>query len=101
VLRARADMNELLRVLGFAAAPLAVGLLLFVPGLDFGIGALALALFFGASLIAVQSATDAPPGKVLLATAAGFAVFVAIESLLVQGDPWKTISQNIFLFAPR
>lgn len=101
ILRARADMNELVRVLGYAAAPLALGLLLFVPGLDMGIGVLSLALFFVMSFLAVQSVTDASAGKALTATAAGFAVFYLLESLLVQGEGWKTISQNVFLFAPR
>ena len=38
VFRARADMQELVRVMGFAAAPLALGVLMFIPVLDFGIG---------------------------------------------------------------
>ena len=102
VFRARADAQELVRVLGFATAPLVVGILMFVPGLDMGLGIVAIALFFGASFIAVQSATDAPAGKALVATAAGFAAWALIESALVQGnEPWKTIAQNIFLFAPR
>lgn len=101
VFRSRADVNELVRVMGFATAPLVIGLLLFVPGLDMGIGILAVGMLFGTSLVAVQSATDAPAGKVLVAVAAGFAVWALIESALVQGDPWKTISQNIFLFGPR
>lgn len=101
VFRARADVNELVRVVGFATAPLALGILVFIPGLDFGIGALAVGLFFGTSYLAVQATTDAPPGKTLVAVAAGFAVWAVIESLLVQGDVWKTMSQNIFIFAPR
>jgi hypothetical protein len=75
--------------------------LLFVPGLDMGIGLLAVTMFFAMSFLAVRSVTDASAGKALIATAAGFAVFFLLESLLVQGDAWKTISQNVFLFAPR
>lgn len=102
VFRARADVNELVRVMGFATAPLAIGILVFIPGFDLGIGVLAIAAFFGASLIAVQSVTDAPSGKAFVATAAGFAVWALVLSLLVQGDePWKTMAPNIFIFAPR
>ncbi len=102
VFRARADINELIRVMGFATAPLAIGILLFVPGFDLGIGVLAVGTFFGASFIAVQSVTDAPSGKALVATAAGLAVWALVLSLLVQGDePWKTMAPNFFVFAPR
>jgi hypothetical protein len=101
VFRARADLNELVRVVGFATAPLAIGILIFIPGFDLGIGVLAIAGFFGASYIAVQSATDAPSGKALVATAAGFAVWALVLSLIVQGDAWKTVAPNIFVFAPR
>ena len=38
VFRARADVNELLRVMGFATAPLALACGMVIPGLDYGIG---------------------------------------------------------------
>jgi hypothetical protein len=96
VFRARADINELLRVMGFAAAPLALGLLFFIPAIGFGIAIAVLALFFGAHLIAVQSATDADAGKVLIATAAGFAVWVIVLGLLSGDD--STWTPNIFIY---
>ena len=83
VFRARADVNELVRVMGFAAAPLALGVLIFIPGLDYGLGLAALALFFGTTVLAVQTATDAPAGRVLVANAAGFAVWAIVLALLV------------------
>lgn len=83
VFRARADLNELVRVMGFASAPLALTLLMFIPGIDFGVGLAALALFFGANLVAVQTVTDADAGRVLVATAAGFAVWAIVLGLLV------------------
>ena len=39
IFRARADVNELIRVMGFAMLPLALGFLMFIPGLDYAIGA--------------------------------------------------------------
>jgi hypothetical protein len=96
VFRARADINELLRVMGFAAAPLALGLLFFIPAIGFGIAFAVLALFFGAHLIAVQSATDADAGKVLIATAAGFAVWAIVLGLLSGDD--STWTPNIFIY---
>ena len=82
VFRARADVNELIRVMGFATAPLALSLLMFIPGLDFGIALTSIALFFGATVIAAQTATDAPAGRVLVSCAAGFAVWAVILGLL-------------------
>jgi hypothetical protein len=81
VFRARADVNELVRVMGFATAPLALTILMFIPGLDFGIGLAATGLFFATTVLAVQSATDAPAGKALVATAAGFAVWAIFLGL--------------------
>jgi hypothetical protein len=84
--RARADVNELVRVMGFATVPLAVGLLLFIPALEFGVGLVVLALFFGTTVIAVQSATDAPAGRTLVSVAAGFFVWAVVLSLFVSDD---------------
>lgn len=83
VFRARADVNELVRVMGFGMLPLALSLFIFIPGLDFGIGVASLALLFGVTMIAVQSATDAPAGHVLAANGAGFAVWAIVLGLLV------------------
>ena len=99
VFRARADVNELIRVMGFAAAPLALTIGMVIPGLDYGIGLAALGLTFGSTLIAVQSATDAPAGKALIATAAGFAVWVIVVQLFV--GTTNTYAPGIFIFAPR
>lgn len=86
VFRARADVNELVRVMGFAAAPLALTVLMFIPGIDFGIGLAATALFFATTVLAVQTATDAPAGRALVATLAGFAVWAIVLGLLTTKD---------------
>ena len=83
VFRARADLNELIRLMGFATVPLALGLLMFIPEVDWGVGLLAVALFFGLTTIAVQSATDAPAGRALAANAAGFAIWAIVLGILV------------------
>lgn len=96
VFRARADINELVRVMGFAAAPLALGVLVFIPHFEMSIGLTSLVLFFGATMIAVQSATDAPAGRVLLASGAGFFVWAAILALFV-GDE-NAYAPGYFIF---
>lgn len=94
--RARVDPNELVRVMGFAVAPLALGVLMFIPGIEFGVALTAVALFFGATVIAVQSATDAPAGRVLAACGAGFLVWAVVLGLLVNDD--NAFAPGIFVF---
>jgi hypothetical protein len=69
---------------------------MFIPGVDFGIGLAAVALFFGTTTIAIQSATDAPAGRVLVANAAGFAVWSIILGLLVTSS--HTWAPGFFIF---
>jgi hypothetical protein len=83
VFRAQADVQQLVRVMGLAAAPLALSVLMFIPAADFGIGLASIALFFGLSTIAVQSATNASAGTVLVCNAAGFAVWAIVLGFLV------------------
>jgi hypothetical protein len=96
LVRARVDVNELVRVMGFAAAPLGVGVLMFIPAIEFGVALTAVALFFGATVIAVQTATDAAPGRVLAACGAGFLVWAVVLGLLV-GDE-NAYAPGIFVF---
>ena len=86
VFKAQADMMQLVRTMGLAAAPLALSVLMFIPGLDFGIGLASLALFFGLTTIAVQATTTASPGAVLVANVAGFAVWAIVLGLLITGS---------------
>lgn len=83
---ARVDVNELARVMGFAAAPLALGVLMLLPEVDFAVGLTAVVLFFGSTFLAVQSATDAPPGRALAATAGGFLVWALVLCLFVTDE---------------
>ncbi len=94
--RARADINELVRVMGFAALPLALGVLMFIPQLDFAIGLTVVALFFGTTCIAVQSATDAPAGRSLVAVAAGFLVWAIVLTLFVSSN--NIYAPGFFIF---
>jgi hypothetical protein len=97
VFRARVDLNELVRVMGFAAAPLALGIVMFLPEIEFGVALAAVALFFGTTFIAVTSVTDAPAGRVLAATAAGFLLWAALLGLFVN-DFDNPLAPGIFLF---
>jgi hypothetical protein len=83
VFRARVDLNDLIRVMGFATAPLALGLLMFIPVITFAVGLTAIALLVGTTVIAVQSVTDAPAGRVLASVGAGFVLWAVMLSLFV------------------
>jgi len=86
VFRAQADIQQLARTMGMAAAPLALSVLMFIPVLDFGIGLASLALFFGLTTFAIQSSTSASAGQVLVCNAAGFAIWAIVLGLLVTKD---------------
>ena len=82
VFRARAYVEQLLRVMGLAAAPLALMGLTFIPGLSLGVGLAALGLTFGLTTLAIKSATTADYAQVLAANFLGFCVWTAALSLL-------------------
>ncbi len=107
IFRQRAYVEQLLRVMGLAAAPLALMGLMFLPGilpsglgvdgLSFGIGLAALALTFGLTGIAISSVTTADPAQVLVANATGFLVWAAVLSLLA-GSGSEPNAPGIFLY---
>jgi hypothetical protein len=96
VFRDDADWQEMLRTMGMAAAPLAISVLMFIPGIDIGIGLASIALFFGLTTIAIQAVTPANPARVLVANLAGFAVWAIVLGLLVTSDNY--LAPGIFLF---
>lgn len=97
VFRERADGYQLLRTMGMAAAPLALSLLLVIPGFNFGLGLASVALFFGLTTIAIQSVTTAEPAKVLIANAVGFAVWAVVLTMLVDFESRSYWAPGIFI----
>ena len=95
VFRAQADIQQLVRTMGMAAAPLALSVLMFIPALDFGIGLASLALLFGLTTFAIQASTSASAGQVLVCNAAGFAIWAIVLALLVGSDSF--FAPGIFL----
>lgn len=95
VFRERADLQQLVRTMGMAAAPLGLSLFILVPGLGFGLGLASVALFFGLTNIAIQSVTTAEPAKVLTANAAGFAIWAVSLTMLV--DSRTYMAPGIFI----
>ena len=91
-----ADWQQMLRTMGLAAAPLALSVGIFIPGVDFGVGLASIAFFFGLTTIAIQATTPANPAKVLVANVAGFAIWGIVLGLLVTADTW--LAPGVFLF---
>ncbi len=96
VFRARVDLNDLIRVMGFAALPLAFGLLMFIPMLEYAIGITAVALMFGTTVLAVQTVTDAPAGRALAATGGGLLLWTIMLALFV-GER-NAYAPGVFIF---
>jgi hypothetical protein len=94
--REEADWQQMLRTMGMASIPLAISVVMFIPGLDFGIGLASIALYFGLTTIAVQSVTPADPARVLVANLAGFAIWAMVLGLLVTSD--SVFAPGFFVF---
>lgn len=96
VFRARAYVEQLLRVMGLAATPMALMGLMFIPGVSFAIGATSLALTAALTNVAVKSVTTADNAQVLIANAFGFFVWSAALTLLASAV--EPHAPGIFLF---
>ncbi len=91
-----ADIQRMVRSCSFATIPLIIGVLLFIPGINIGVGIAVLGLFFLLMDIGIQVSVDAQPGHVIVATFAGFIVFCLVLSLLVTKD--NGLAPGVFLF---
>jgi len=100
IFRERAYVEQLLRVMGLAASPLALMGLMFIPGLSLAIGLASLALTFGLTNIAIRSVTTADPARVLVANLLGFFVWCAALTLLSSASATSVTphAPGIFLF---
>jgi len=98
VFRERADLQQLVRTMGMAAAPLALSILMFIPGIDFGIALISVTLLFGLTHVAIQTTTTADTARVLAANVAGFAVWAVVLTLLVSDTTY--LAPGIFISNP-
>jgi len=80
------EIAPMLRAAGFACAPLALGLLMVIPGISFGIGILAIGAWAVSTHTALRRATGVEGGSLVLANAAGFGVWAIVMSLLATGS---------------
>lgn len=84
--RLQVDLQSLIRVMGYAAIPLAISLLMFIPGIWPVFSLTSLALLFVMMIYAVQSVSNADSKQVIIAVTVGFAVmclvlgFIALQT---------------------
>ena len=76
------EIEPMLRAAGFACAPLALGLLMVIPGISFGVGIMALGAWAVSTHTALRRATGVEGGALLLANVAGFGLWAIVMSLL-------------------
>lgn len=96
VFKASADLQSLIRTMGYGAAPLALSLLMFIPVLYPVFALVPLALLFVMSIYAVQSVTNADSTQVVIANTAGFAVMVLVLSIVAFSGDSSIIGAGIF-----
>ena len=78
--------ERLLRCAGFGAMPAAMGVLMIVPAVSFGVGLFAVGAWMLLTQIAIERAVGMGGASVILANAAGFAAWAVGMSLLSTGS---------------
>ena len=76
--RVQVDLLAIVRTMGYAAAPLALSVAMFIPVLYPVFALMPLALLLVAMIYAVQAATGAEPVQVVLACLVGFGLMVLV-----------------------
>lgn len=79
---ARTDFYELIRTMGFAFAPVGMGILIAIPNFSIPFGVFSLAAAVLLTHFAIQSSSSAEQRQVLVANLAGFAVFAVVMGAL-------------------
>lgn len=103
VYKASADLQALIRTMGYAALPLALGVLAFIPVLYPVFAIVPLALLFVMSIYAVQAVTNADSTQVVMANLIGFTVMVLVLGIIATSSdfPDAPIGAGIFAWIPK
>jgi hypothetical protein len=98
---ARTDIFELIRTMGFAFAPVGLGILIAVNGFAVPFGVISLAGALLLTHFAIQSSSSAEPQQALMANLAGFIVFAVVMGILANIAETNTVgglSPGLFFF---
>lgn len=82
IYKASADLTALFRTMGYAAVPISLSLLMFIPVLWPVFALVPLALLFVMSIYATQAATGADSKQVVMACTAGLTVMVVVLGII-------------------
>jgi hypothetical protein len=96
VFKATADLQALIRTMGYAAVPLAISVLMFIPVLYPVFAIVPLALLFVMSIYAVQSVTNADSTQVVMANLAGFSAMVLVLSIVAFSGDSSILGAGLF-----
>lgn len=101
IFKASADLQSLLRTMGYAALPLALSLFMFIPVLYPVFAIVPIALLFVMSIYAVQAVTNADSTQVVIANTAGLSVMVLVLSIVAFSSDSSVIGAGIFAILTR
>jgi len=99
---ARTDILELIRTMGFAFAPVALGILIATPNFTMPFGVISLAGAVLLTYFAIRSSSSAEPQQALVANFVGFLFFAVVMGVLA--NIWETehsiggLSPGLFFF---
>ncbi|MGE3073308.1 MAG: YIP1 family protein [Dehalococcoidia bacterium] len=96
IYKASADLQSLIRTMGYAAVPLALSLFMFIPVLYPVFALVPIALLFVMSIYAVQAVTNADSTQVVIANTAGLSVMVLVLSIVAFSGDSSIIGAGIF-----
>ncbi|MGE0599474.1 MAG: YIP1 family protein [Dehalococcoidia bacterium] len=96
IYKASADLQSLIRTMGYAAIPLALSLFMFIPVLYPVFALVPIALLFVMSIYAVQAVTNADSTQVVIANTAGLSVMVLVLSIVAFSGDSSIIGAGIF-----
>ena len=100
-LRAGADINQMVRTMGLAFAPMAISLLMVIRVLTVPFGVIGIAGTLLLSNVAIQATTTADSRQVVLANVAGFLVFAVVLGILANISEvynWGGLAPGLFFF---
>lgn len=99
IFKATADLQALFRTMGYAALPLALSLLMFIPILHPVFAIVPIGLLLVMTIYAVQATTTADSRQVVIANLAGFAVMALVLGLVATAPDAGDAPMGAGLFA--
>jgi hypothetical protein len=97
--KATADLQSLFRTMGYAALPLALSVLMFIPILHPVFAIVPIGLLLVMSIYAVQSTTNAESRQVVIANLAGFAVMALVLGIVATAPDFPDAPMGAGLFS--